>query len=75
MQSSSACAVCKHNYQTNPGCTAYPKGNIPSEIVDGEVTHEKPYPGDHGVRWAAREDLDTTFVNEYMAYVRANARK
>lgn len=75
MQFKSVCAVCKHSFKTQPGCTAYPKGNIPKEIVQGKITHEKPHPGDHGTQWAARDDLDSAFVKEFMTEVRAGARK
>jgi hypothetical protein len=36
-------------------CTAYPDG-IPDEIVESEVDHRLPYPGDHGIQFEQRPD-------------------
>jgi hypothetical protein len=33
-----------------PYCDAFPSG-IPREILDGENTHHKPYPGDRGIQY------------------------
>jgi len=49
------CAWCIHIRRpinlAVPRCTAYPRG-IPWEIQVGQVRHTKPYPGDHGIRFA-----------------------
>ena len=43
------CYLCKHfNKKTRLTCAAFPDG-IPSPIVNGEIAHLKPYPGDHGI--------------------------
>ncbi len=31
-------------------CRAFPEG-IPEEIWEGRVSHDKPYPGDNGIRF------------------------
>ncbi len=36
-------------------CRAFPFG-IPDEILSGKVSHEKPYPGDNGIRFTAVGD-------------------
>ena len=36
-------------------CNAFPDG-IPDEIITGEVSHTKPYKGDHGIQF---EPIDT----------------
>ena len=52
------CAFCKH-YQSNRGaavlCRAFPDG-VPANILNNEVNHQFPYPGDHGIRWEQSED-------------------
>jgi len=44
----SQCAYCVHKDKSGATCTAFPDG-IPEDILDNEVIHDKPYPGDHGV--------------------------
>lgn len=36
--------------QQVPICAAFPKG-IPSEIAFGDNLHDKPFEGDHGIRY------------------------
>ena len=45
----SPCFPCR-NYLREHTCKAFPDG-IPREILDGEVKHTKPYPGDHGIQF------------------------
>lgn len=47
-----ACGSCRHRAATEFKCTAYPDG-IPKEIILGQVLHEEPYAGDHGIQWEA----------------------
>lgn len=39
-----------------PWCAAFPEG-IPPQIYDNRVDHRQPYPGDHDLRWLAREGM------------------
>ena len=60
------CALCRHltpNEPTGRGrtCTAFPQG-IPQEILQNRFDHRKPYPGDHGIRFQAEEDLESPFA-------------
>lgn len=50
----SQCALCKH--KTLPGnfCTAFPDG-IPILIMDNDIKHDVPYPGDNGIQFEPRE--------------------
>ena len=53
------CMTCK--YYTDPDdyalptCKAFPKG-IPLKLLYEEVDHEKPYPGDNGIRYEPIEE-------------------
>jgi len=44
------CLICKHYHLESEGvsCDAFPE-SIPDEIVEGQVTHDRPYDGDHGL--------------------------
>lgn len=46
------CMECKHllHDEHKWACKAFPDG-IPKEIIDSEVDHTRPYPGDHGIRF------------------------
>lgn len=45
------CFICAHLFHNeNLKCKAFPKG-IPSAILSREHNHEKPYPGDNGIRF------------------------
>lgn len=45
------CDVCRHfDPQGLPRCAAYPEG-IPLPILGGDIAHDRPLPGDHGIRF------------------------
>ena len=47
---SAVCAFCRHQFRYRR-CAAFPDG-IPLAIWLGKDTHQAPYPGDHGIRFA-----------------------
>jgi len=50
-----ACNKCEHLLRGTVACAAFPKG-IPREILSGENTHKKPYPGDNGIMFSPDGD-------------------
>lgn len=50
MSMSFQCITCKHLSFLMGGCDAFPD-KIPLEILQGRVSHNKPYPGDHGIQY------------------------
>lgn len=56
MSISYQCYTCKHYLSPN-FCDAFPEGSLPDAIFTGEVIHDHPIHGDHGVRW---ERIDGT---------------
>ena len=48
------CDACKHSYN-NGTCMAFPQ-RIPLAILVYDFDHRKPFPGDHGIRFEAKED-------------------
>lgn len=44
-----SCVSCLHKWR-GPVCEAYPDG-IPEVILNGNVDHKTPYPGDHGLTY------------------------
>jgi hypothetical protein len=52
MLTPSQCSLCVH-YLTARRCAAFLPGEIPDGIIANDIDHRRPYPGDHGVRWAA----------------------
>ena len=50
------CNQCEHLFINGITCIAYPKG-IPDKILTGEINHRKPYKGDNGIQFEARETV------------------
>jgi len=49
------CKTCEYRDDESPfRCLAFPKG-IPNDIQLGQVDHTKPYKGDHGLQYKAKE--------------------
>jgi hypothetical protein len=45
------CDVCRHfDPRGLPRCAAYPDG-IPLPILGGDIAHDRPLPGDHGIQF------------------------
>src|SRR5687768_12722376 len=45
------CDTCRHfDPQGLPRCAAYPDG-IPLPILGGDLAHDQPLPGDHGIQY------------------------
>ena len=69
------CIICKHyrKYQDryidktgfrHPYCDAYPDGEgIPEAVY--RIGHLNPKPGDHGIQFEAREDIDEERLARY----------
>lgn len=56
MITANKCFFCKHiivDGTLDRKCKAFPDG-IPEEIISGKFNHEKPYPGDNGIRFVPR---------------------
>lgn len=55
------CLTCFHRGQPLPNdiqvCTAYPDG-IPAPIVNNQVDHRDPQPGDGGIVWESANGAD-----------------
>lgn len=52
----SQCNSCKY-YHGFGKCDAFPNG-IPETILDNDIIHDSPYPGDHGIQYAPIDDKD-----------------
>ena len=48
------CNRCRFVADDGRDCRAFPQG-IPIAILSGKFDHSKPYRGDHGIRFEARE--------------------
>lgn len=48
-----ACARCVRRHDDGVTCDAFPEA-IPEQILDGELDHKKPFPGDHGLQFKPR---------------------
>ena len=44
------CDSCRNKTDNAPTCLAFPNG-IPRPLLDGDVGHKMPFPGDNGVRY------------------------
>ena len=60
------CMQCKHLLPFPEGaiipvCVAFPDG-IPRKISERKYDHRNPFPGDHGIRFEAREGITPKFV-------------
>ena len=54
------CLTCKHfvfDDSMIPKCQAFPS-RIPVEIFREEVDHTKPYPGDNGIQFEPKDDIN-----------------
>jgi hypothetical protein len=52
------CMGCAHRDRRHTRdlvCSAFPDG-IPAAILQGGADHRRPYPGDHGIRFAANDE-------------------
>jgi len=54
MGGTAQCICCSH-YRRLLTCDAFPDG-IPEVIHDDRFDHRNPYPGDHGIRFRAKEE-------------------
>lgn len=45
------CIECRHLVDLVEGlCRAFPEG-IPKDLMQDRILHDRPYPGDHGIRF------------------------
>ena len=72
MTISTQCLECKH-YIAFSTCEAYPD-KIPQDIFDGTVEHTEPYPGDNGIMFEARENVEIT-KGEKKVHVKGHSTK
>ena len=47
------CPYCVHFRRKTITCKAFPD-QIPEQFATGEAVHDKPFPGDHGIRFEAK---------------------
>jgi len=52
----SQCIFCQHLDATANTCSAFPSG-IPEKILLNEISHQKPYSGDHGITFKAADNV------------------
>ena len=53
----SQCNRCFYLFAGQSACAAFPSG-IPGAILSGRLDHSQPYPGDGGIRFLAREEIE-----------------
>ncbi len=67
------CHVCRHvDPQGLPRCAAFPDG-IPLPILAGDLPHDRPLPGDHGIQFAPLDRLEDGLDREVLDIVPAKA--
>ena len=59
-----SCAFCRHYLIGRERCAAFPDG-IPENILQGYVSHRKPYPGDHDIQFEIKPGLPDAIVNAF----------
>ena len=52
----SQCAECRHKFRDKAGCEAFPDG-IPETILNNEVDHRQPIPGDNGIQFSKGQPI------------------
>lgn len=61
------CDVCRHfDPRGLPRCAAYP-GGIPLPIVGGDLAHDRPLPGDHGIQFEPLTRAELRVREEWFA--------
>ena len=56
------CATCvRRNMENTLICEAFPMG-IPEVIFRGDNLHIEPFPGDHGLKYKAREEMNLRWL-------------
>ncbi len=58
------CNFCKH-YEGYAKCKAFGEKRIPKDILLNRHDHKEPYPGDNGILFELREDLDESWWRDY----------
>jgi len=57
MYSRPMCVYCKHKYENDIRCEAFPDG-IPKEIFfTSEIDHREPYEGDNGIQFEPNDEV------------------
>lgn len=69
-----SCAFCRHYLMGQERCAAFPDG-IPNDILQGYVSHRKPYPGDHGIQLELKPGLPEAIVSTFTDNIPEPLRK
>ncbi len=64
MRTNAHCNYCER-FRAGGKCEAFPEG-ISEPILSGQVPHDRPYPGDHGIEFEPRKNL-TDFDRQMMS--------